>query len=163
MDAISIIPELCSGCLSCAMVCSLSHEGASCPTLSRIQVKEWGEIAVYFPVLCHHCEDAPCISICPTSARKRVQETGAVVTDEKWCVGCKSCIYACPYGAPTIHPVTGKTMTCDLCEGKPLCVEACTVGALSHASEGRLSTERKKAFAQKIVQSMRPGISCRAA
>jgi ferredoxin len=50
-------------------------------------------------------------------------------------------------------------MTCDLCGGKPLCVEACTVGALSHASEGKLSIERKKAFAQKIVQTMRPGIA----
>ncbi len=158
MDAISIIPELCSGCLSCAMACSLSHEGASCPALSRIQVKEWGEIAVYFPAVCHHCEDAPCIATCPTCARKRETGTGAVVTDEKWCVGCKSCIYACPYGAPVVHPVTGKTVTCDLCKGKPLCVEACTVGALSYASEGKLSVQRKKAFAQKIVQSMRPGI-----
>ncbi len=157
MNTISLLPELCTGCQSCEMACSLSHEGASCSTLSRIQIKRWPEIAVYMPMVCQHCENAPCMTICPTGARKRVAETGAVVTDPKWCVGCKSCIYACPYGAPVIHPATGKTMTCDLCGGKPLCTEACTAGALSYASEGRRSIERKELFAQKIFLSARLG------
>ena len=82
------------------------------------------------------------MTICPTKARKRIPETGAVVTDEKWCVGCKSCIYACPYGAPSIHPVTRKTMTCDLCDGKPRCVETCTVGALSYSGDGKFSIKK---------------------
>ncbi len=158
MSSISISPERCTGCQSCEMVCSLSHEGACSPALSRIQVKKWGEIAVSIPIVCQHCEGAPCVSICPTRARKRVPETKAVVTDPEWCVGCKSCIYACPYAAPVIHPDTGKTMTCDLCDGKPLCTQACTVGALSYTPDGTLSLERKKVFAQKMAQWGRPGI-----
>jgi len=120
-------------------------------------VNKWGEIAVYMPIVCQHCAEAPCITICPTRARKRIPETQAVITDTPWCVGCKSCIYACPYGAPVIHPVTRTTMTCDLCGGKPLCTGACSVGALSYAPDGKISSERKKLFAQKIVRAFRLG------
>lgn len=157
MNAVSLLPDLCTGCQSCEMVCSLSHEGSSSPALSRIEIKKWGEIAVYIPVVCQHCDVPPCITICPTNARKRISETGAVITDEKWCVGCKSCIYACPFSAPSIHPVTGKTMTCDLCDGKPLCTDACTVGALSYTPDGKLSFQRKRASGQSFIQSLRSG------
>ena len=151
MNAISILPELCTGCQSCEIICSLSHEGVSCSAFSRIQVKSWPEIAVYMPIVCQHCEEAPCVATCPTGARKRVTKTGAVITDTKWCVGCKSCIYACPYGAPVIHPETKRTMTCDLCDGEPLCTQACTVGALSFPSDGKFSIETKMAFTQKVA------------
>jgi len=157
MSAISVLPDLCTGCKACEMVCSLSHESVSSPSLSRIQVRTWGEIAVYMPIVCQHCTDAPCIRICPTRARKRVPETLAVITDPIWCVGCKSCIYACPYAAPVIHPVQHKTMTCDLCGGEPLCVKVCTVGALSYTSEEKTSEDRRKLFAQRFVQAYRPG------
>jgi Fe-S-cluster-containing dehydrogenase component len=139
------------------MACSLSHEGSCCPCLSRIQVKKWGEISLYFPIVCQHCEDAPCITICPTKARTRDPQTGAAVTDDKWCVGCKSCLYACPYSAPIIHPKTGKTMTCDLCGGKPVCVEACTVGALAYTSAGEHALDRKRALGRQIIQFLKLG------
>jgi carbon-monoxide dehydrogenase iron sulfur subunit len=155
-DAISILPDLCTGCRSCEMVCSLSHEGVSCSAFSRIQIKKWPEIAVCMPIVCQHCQDAPCMTICPTGARKRIAKTGAVITDAKWCVGCKSCIYACPYGAPVIHPEIKKTMTCDLCDGKPLCTEVCTAGALSY-SDDKFSIERKMVFAQKLAFSLKRG------
>jgi carbon-monoxide dehydrogenase iron sulfur subunit len=157
MNAISVLPDLCTGCQSCEMVCSLSHEGFCSPSFSRIQVQKWGEIAVWIAIVCQHCTNAPCITICPTRSRKRVPETQAVITDTEWCVGCKSCLYACPYGALVIYPTTGKTMTCDLCGGKPLCVDACTVGALSLASEGKVSAEKRKLFAQKVSQAFRAG------
>ncbi len=155
MNAISIIPDLCSGCESCEIVCSLSHEESFSSLLSRIQIKKWGEIGVYIPIVCQHCEDAPCINICPTKARIRLEESGAVITDEKWCVGCKSCIYACPFSAPIIHPKKGKTMTCDLCRGKPLCVEVCTTGALSFTTDGRLSFQRKRASIKQSLQTLK--------
>jgi len=98
------------------------------------------------------------VSIAKTpKARTRDSETGAAVTDEKWCVGCKSCLYACPYSAPVIHPKTGKTMTCDLCGGKPVCVEACTVGALAYTSVGEHALERKKALGRQIIQFLKLG------
>ncbi len=157
MNAVSVVPDLCTGCQLCETVCSLSHEGVSSPSLSRIHVKKWGEIAVNMPIVCQHCSDAPCITVCPTRARRRLPGIEAVITDVLWCVGCKSCIYACPYAAPVIHPGSGKTMTCDLCGGKPLCIEICTAGALSFTAEGKISSERKKLFAQKFIQGFGAG------
>ncbi|MGZ3523205.1 MAG: 4Fe-4S dicluster domain-containing protein [Thermodesulfobacteriota bacterium] len=155
MPSISIIPERCTGCHSCEMVCSLAHEGSCSSSLSRIRMKKWEEISVFIPVVCQQCEKPPCMTICPTGARKRVAKTGAVVTDGKRCVGCKSCLYACPYNAPAIHPITKRTITCDLCDGQPLCTRVCTTGALSYIPEGDLSMERKKAFGEIFLQSMK--------
>lgn len=156
MSAIFIVPERCTGCHACEMACSLSHEGACSPSLSRIRIKKWEEISVFMPMVCQQCEKPPCITICPTEARKRLPETGAVVTDENRCVGCKSCLYACPYEAPVLHPTTKRTMTCDLCKGSPLCTQVCTAGALSYAPDGNPSMGKMKAFGTIFLQSIRP-------
>jgi Fe-S-cluster-containing dehydrogenase component len=155
MSAISILPERCTGCQSCEMVCSLSHEGSCSSSLSRIRMKKWDEISVFMPVVCQHCEKPPCMTICPTGARTRSSETNAVVTDEKRCVGCKSCLYACPYNAPVLHPNTKRTMTCDLCNGQPLCTQVCTTRAISYSPEGDNSMERKKAFGQLFLHPIK--------
>ena len=155
MSAISIIPERCTGCQSCEMVCSLSHEDACSPSLSRIRVKKWEEISLFIPIVCQNCEKPPCVDVCPTGARRRVSETGAVVTDEKRCVGCKSCLYVCPNGAPVFHPLTKRTMTCDLCKGRPLCTQVCTVAALSYIAERDLSMEKKRVYGQVFLQAMK--------
>jgi len=155
MNLISVQSDLCTGCQSCEIVCSLAHEGSCNPSFSRIQIKKWEEISVFVPIICQHCENPPCITTCPTRARTRVCETGAVVTDEKRCVGCKSCLYACPYNAPVIHPITKRTMTCDLCNGQPLCTQVCTTGALSSTLDGNLSMEKRRAFGQMILHSMK--------
>jgi Fe-S-cluster-containing dehydrogenase component len=158
MSAISIIPERCTGCQSCEMACSLSHEGSCSPSLSRIRMKKWEEISVFIPIVCQQCEKPPCVDICPTGARKRGPGTDTVITDGKRCVGCKSCLYACPYSAPALHPVTKRTITCDLCGGQPLCTQVCTAGALSYEPEGDLSTEKRRAFAQTLLHSMRSAL-----
>jgi Fe-S-cluster-containing dehydrogenase component len=154
MDFVFANPDLCTGCKSCELACSLSHEGSCAPSLSRIQIKKWEEIAIYVPILCQHCTDAPCIPTCPTRARKRDPKTGAAITDEKWCVGCKSCIYACPYNAPVIHALTGKTISCDLCGGNsPLCVEVCSVGALLFTANGDSSSIKRRITAETLFKS----------
>jgi len=155
MNAISVIPERCTGCQSCEMVCSLSHEGSCSPSLSRIRMKKWEEISVFIPIVCQQCEKPPCVDICPTGARKRTLGTDTVTTDEEQCVGCKSCVYACPYCAPTLHPVTKRIMTCDLCNGEPLCTQVCTAGALSYLPEGDPSMGRKRAFGEALLHSLR--------
>lgn len=150
---ITIDPDLCTGCRSCEMVCSLGHDEVCSPLLSRITISQWGEISAYVPIVCQHCEDPVCETACPTKARKRVPETGAMITDEKVCVGCKSCIYACPFGAPSVNPLTGKAMTCDLCDGDPQCVMVCTPGALQFTKSERASLEKKRRIASQFIAS----------
>lgn len=154
-EIIAIDPDLCTGCKSCEMVCSLSHDHMCGSLLSRITISQWGEIAAYVPIVCQHCQDPVCETACPTKARKRVPETGAMITDERVCVGCKSCIYACPFGAPSVNPLTGKAMTCDLCSGKPQCIMVCAPGALRFTKSERASLERKRRVASQFVDLKR--------
>jgi anaerobic dimethyl sulfoxide reductase subunit B (iron-sulfur subunit) len=75
-----------------------------------------------------HCEDAPCIDACPASAILRDADTDVVLVDQERCIGCKFCLWACPYGAPHFDGA-GKMVKCDMCierlgEGKPTACEA---------------------------------------
>lgn len=53
------------------------------------------------PIQCKHCENAPCIALCPSNAIKRVD--GTVLIEKEKCIGCKVCITACPFGHPRIE------------------------------------------------------------
>jgi Fe-S-cluster-containing dehydrogenase component/DMSO reductase anchor subunit len=95
-----------------------------------------------FPVInlslaCNHCESAVCMDGCPTSAYSRDIGTGAIVLDEKRCIGCRYCQWNCPYDAPKYHNVNNVIEKCNMCypaviEGRqPACSSACPTGALS--------------------------------
>jgi len=94
------------------------------------------------PLLCQHCEHAPCVDVCPTGASFR-RADGIVLVDKHTCIGCRYCVMACPFGARSFlhEPVTGQkpdvprgkgtVESCTLCVHRvdrgltPACVEAC--------------------------------------
>lgn len=126
---IVVDPDKCTGCHSCEMACSIKHFGKCSPYLSRIRIHEFRHVNTYIPVTCAACEDPVCIKVCPTNARLRLA-SGAIVTDESKCIGCRACTYACPFGAVVVNPENHKSMSCDLCmddEMGPWCVKACTL------------------------------------
>ncbi|MFC7156777.1 4Fe-4S dicluster domain-containing protein [Halomarina halobia] len=102
-----------------------------------------GETSI--PMQCYHCENAPCVSVCPTDALQR-DEGGFVQVSDDLCVGCQYCLSACPFGAPQFPESndgsarifgTGGTMDkCTMCEerqgiGKgPACAEECATDAI---------------------------------
>ena len=59
---------------------------------------------VHFPKSCLHCEDAPCVTVCPTGASYKRVEDGIVLVNETDCIGCGLCAWACPYGAREMDP-----------------------------------------------------------
>jgi Fe-S-cluster-containing dehydrogenase component len=96
---------------------------------------------VHFPKSCLHCEDAPCVTVCPTGASYKRVEDGIVLVNEDDCIGCGLCAWACPYGAREMDPTAGVMKKCTLCvdriyntnlpeeDREPACVRTCPSNA----------------------------------
>ena len=96
---------------------------------------------VHFPKSCLHCEDAPCVTVCPTGASYKRVEDGIVLVNEDACIGCGLCAWACPYGARELDMDAGVMKKCTLCvdriynenipeeDRQPACVKACPTNA----------------------------------
>ncbi|BDW86792.1 4Fe-4S dicluster domain-containing protein [Roseicyclus marinus] len=96
---------------------------------------------VHFPKSCLHCEDAPCVTVCPTGASYKRAEDGIVLVNETDCIGCGLCAWACPYGAREMDQSAGVMKKCTLCidriynenlpeeDREPACVRTCPAGA----------------------------------
>ena len=119
--------ELCSGCRRCEIACSLFHEGRIWPEASRVRVFMFVP-GVEVPHLCFQCEDYPCVEACPAEALSVDEKTGAVKVEVSKCTACGLCIEACPGRVPHLHPSGNYMVVCDLCNGRPKCVEACREG-----------------------------------
>jgi anaerobic dimethyl sulfoxide reductase subunit B (iron-sulfur subunit) len=85
---------------------------------------------------CNHCIVPACVAVCPVDAIERDQDTGLVYINEETCIGCATCVTACPYEMPKMSAEDAVARKCDGCldrvkEGKaPICVEACPLRAL---------------------------------
>jgi len=127
-------PQKCTGCRTCEVACSLKHAQVSNPARSRIRAVSWKAAEQFLPVSCQHCEEAPCLEACPREAISREPELARVVVDYSTCVGCRTCFYACPFGAMKFDPDRGRPFRCNLCDGQPLCVELCEDKALTYTN-----------------------------
>ena len=132
--ALVIRPEKCTGCHSCEMACSMVHEGECNFDLSRIGIMKTngGGTNENIPVVCQQCHDPICADVCVMGAIRRDEDTGALLVKENLCVGCKTCVIACPLGGVLYHHIKGCAMKCDLCGGDPECVKSCLYGALEY-------------------------------
>ena len=123
----------CVGCNACEIVCGIVHEGKNGPMLRRIFL-ERDTINLFHTVhSCQHCQDHPCYEKCPKKGEAmKIGEDNIVYVDEAFCIGCKSCMRACPFEPKRINfdTETKKAKKCDLCRGRPegpACVEFCQV------------------------------------
>ncbi len=91
----------CIGCYACQLACKAEHGTPPGVFFARVLKVEEGEFPsvrnLFLPVLCNHCENAPCVDACPTGASFK-WEDGVVDIDADKCVGCRTCMMACPYG-----------------------------------------------------------------
>lgn len=145
----------CTGCRLCEVVCSAKHEGASNPAKARIHVNKLEEDRFLIPMVCNHCENAPCMAICLTHARFRDEGIGRVVVDYDRCIGCKACMSICPFAAIAFDWEGKKVISCDLCDGDPTCVKFCDTKAIQYVEATAVNRSRQREIATRLVESMR--------
>ncbi len=129
----------CIGCHACTVACKEENHvpvGAFRTWVKYVERGTWPGTRRYFSVLrCNHCENAPCVTICPTRALYH-RDDGIVDFDRDRCIGCKSCMQACPYDALYIDPASGTAAKCHYCAHRvetglePACVIVCPEQAI---------------------------------
>src|ERR1044072_1811950 len=129
----------CIGCHACTVACKSENEvplGTFRTWVKYIEKGEYPDTRRFFSVMrCNHCDDAPCITICPVTALFR-REDGIVDFNGDRCIGCKSCMQACPYDALSINPKPNTAEKCNYCPHRveprlePACVIVCPVQAI---------------------------------
>lgn len=146
MRKVYVREEVCAGCGLCEVYCQLEHSRSGDlvkafkrerpAPVPRVRLASAPEIC--FPVQCRQCEDALCVQFCLTGAMRRDPGTGMVTVDEGKCVGCWTCVVACPFGALSRAPTRGMVLKCDLCPDReiPACVENCPNEALVLGLDG---------------------------
>jgi carbon-monoxide dehydrogenase iron sulfur subunit len=148
--ALYIDYQKCTGCRLCELVCAVKHDGFSNPARSRIRVIKWEAEGLYVPMSCQQCEDAPCLNVCPVKAISRDEDLGLVMVDYDVCIGCRSCVVVCPFGAMSFNVIDRKVFKCDLCDGDPQCVRFCEEKAVDFVEVDDVSILKKREAAQKL-------------
>jgi Fe-S-cluster-containing dehydrogenase component len=152
--------DVCVGCNACAVACKQWNTSGTTGPLTdyapyeknpsgvwfnRIRNYEVGDYphnkTVHFPMSCMHCEEAWCVTVCPTGASYKRKEDGIVLVDQDKCMGCNYCAWACPYGARELDREDGTMKKCTLCvdriydkklapeDRQPVCVITCPTHA----------------------------------
>ncbi|MBU0996215.1 MAG: 4Fe-4S dicluster domain-containing protein [Proteobacteria bacterium] len=149
----------CMGCHSCELACAVAHSA------SKNMYEAMGEVPlpknrVYveavsenlpIPVLCRHCEDAPCMHACIAGAIRRMEDH-SLFTDADKCIGCWTCVMVCPYGVIGRHLDAQKAYRCDRCPDleEPACVSACPTKALVYQSVTTFSKDKRRHAAEEL-------------
>jgi anaerobic carbon-monoxide dehydrogenase iron sulfur subunit len=162
--------EQCTGCQSCKLACAVAHSQSknlfaaineTVKAKSRLYV-EWLPGNIKIPILCRHCEDAPCVKACISGAITRTDD-GLVITAADKCIGCWTCVMVCPYGVIGRDADHGKAYRCDRCQNNqnqdnqnqgrqiPACVSACPTGALVYETVEGFSKNTRKYVSEELV------------
>ena len=154
--------DRCIGCYSCEIHCKANKDLPEGPRLCRIyQVgPRWSNgvprMAFAF-MTCYHCETPWCVAVCPSGAMQKRPQDGIVFVDEALCIGCKLCLYACPWGIPQWNPSTAKAVKCDMCKDRidqglePACVSKCVTGCLYFEKKEHMPEDRLKQHEQSVA------------
>jgi formate dehydrogenase iron-sulfur subunit len=154
----------CTGCRGCQLACKQWNQLPAKQTENRgtyqnppdLQPNTWllmrfqeisdgngGVKWLFRKDACMHCTDAACVKVCPSGALHHTQY-GTVGLDKSKCIGCKECIYACPFDVPRYDAATDKIAKCDMCFSRvdnaldPACVKACPTGALQFGDKASM-------------------------
>ena len=170
--------ERCTGCQTCTVACKME---TSLEVGSGIRVETVGgpgrdtpegtypDLCMhYFPILCMHCDEPPCVASCPTEAIYKRQD-GIMLLDEEKCNGCQVCLEACPYDVLVYCPAKDKVWKCTLCAHRldqglqPFCVLCCEMEAMVCGDLGDPSSQISKLKDQNKAFTFKPELETKPA
>ena len=140
MRRVYVKEDVCIGCRLCEVYCRVEHSKSkdlikaykreTPHPLARVHVER--NVEVSFPIQCRHCVERWCVYSCLTGAMHKEPTSDKVIVDMEKCIGCWTCIVACPYGALSRDLNSKTVIKCDLCPGReiPACVTNCPNEAL---------------------------------
>ena len=138
--AMVIDTRKCVGCMDCVVACKTENnvpEGYNKAWITQEVIGKFPELNMEIrSERCNHCDNAPCVSNCPTGASYKSDLGGVVLVNHDECIGCKACVTGCPYEARFIHP-DGYADKCTFCfhrveKGEdPACVNVCPSHAMT--------------------------------
>lgn len=180
--------DTCVGCHACVISCKEWNTGGYGAPLSdqnaygadtvgtflnrihtfEVQPEDAPAQVIHFPKSCLHCEDAPCVTVCPTGASYKRAKDGIVLVNEDDCIGCGLCAWACPYGAREMDQAEGVMKKCTLCVDRiynenipeidrvPSCVRTCPSSARHFGDLGDPNSDVSKLVAERGGMDLMP-------
>ena len=184
--------DKCIGCGRCVEACKAENDVPREPFyfrtwIERYQIRADGEVEVdspeggihsfpsteedknvlrsfFVPKLCNHCDNPPCVQVCPVGATFKSQD-GVVLVDKDYCIGCRYCIQACPYGARYLDPRTATADKCTFCYHRitkglaPACVEVCPTGARVFGELKTLASPLRRMMRMSKLTVLKPSLN----
>lgn len=155
----------CIGCHACTVACKSEHDVPIGVNRTWVKQTEKGTFPntrrIFSVTRCNHCTDAPCVTICPTEAL-HIREDGIVDFNNDRCIGCKSCMQACPYDALYIDPETNTAAKCNYCAHRtdiglePACVNICPEHAIISGDMEDPDSEISQLLSREQVKTRKP-------
>jgi tetrathionate reductase subunit B len=168
----------CTGCMACAVSCKTENGvrlGGFRTWVAEKEIGQYPSVKRHFlPALCNHCQDPPCLRVCPTGATHKRLE-GIVDIDKDRCIGCRHCMGACPYNARYFNPrhdpigekqfpalTHGTVDKCDLCAHRvdngvvPACVNTCPMNARIFGDLNDPESEVARLYGDETATTMLP-------
>ena len=157
----------CVGCKACEIACKNRNQLGVGPRLREVIQVESGtypDVTVMnLSMACMHCGKPACMAVCPAGAITKRSEDGVVLVDQKKCIGCRYCFFACPFGVPQYRQ-DGTMIKCDFCQeflaiGKdPACVATCMYDALHYGTLAELTEMARQKTATNLAQATQPSM-----
>jgi tetrathionate reductase subunit B len=120
--------------------------------------------AFFVPKLCNQCDNPPCVQVCPVGATFKTED-GVILVDSDYCIGCRYCIQACPYGARYLNPYTKTADKCTFCYHRikrgllPACVEVCPTQARVFGELTSRASPLRRMMRMSELQVLKPSLN----
>lgn len=162
--------DRCIDCERCIEACARTNNvpgyGYRTRILEQIDPDGIGRQREFIPVLCNQCNNPACTRACPTGATFKNKDNGIVMVEQSKCIGCKTCMSACPFNARYYDEEAGAVDKCDFCyqmrlsqgEDQTACAAACPAKAriFGDLSDPESAVYKRVHNVEKAVWVLRP-------